>query len=270
MAPASAEIGPCRTQTADPAATALALLLGLWRDGRHIDALPPDIRPHTRADGYAIQALIARPLAGWKIAATSDAGQRHINVGGPLAGRLLADRIVPEGDPVSLGANRMRVAEIELVFRMKAMLPPRAARYEQAEVMAAVGALHLGIELPDSRFTDFVTAGAAQLIADNACADQFVLGPQVADWRDHDLVSHPVRGRSSRGVVHDGRGGNALGDPRIALTWLANELRQHGVALEAGQIVTTGTCVVPIPVAPGDIVTGDYGPFGTLEVRFVA
>lgn len=274
------DIEPYCPQTVDPAdftpkqiATASALLVGLWRSGRHIDALPPEVRPRTRADGYAIQALIergVRPLAGWKIAATSEAGQRHINTDGPLAGRLLAERIVPEGEPVSLGANRMRVAEIELVFRMGAALPPRRAPYEQAEVMAAVAALHLGIELPDSRYLDFRTVGAAQLIADNACADQFVLGPEVPGWRDRDLVDHPVRGRLPHGPVHDGRGGNALGDPRVALTWLANELRQHGVALGAGQIVTTGTCIVPIPVGPGDILTGEYGLFGELQVRFVA
>ena len=29
-------------------------------------------------------------LFGWKIAATSEAGQKHINVDGPMAGRILA------------------------------------------------------------------------------------------------------------------------------------------------------------------------------------
>lgn len=57
---------------------------------------------------------------------------------------------------------------------------------------------------------------------------------------------------------------------RITLAWLANELGRHGVTLGEGQIVTTGTCVHPVPVAPGDAVTGDYGDFGTLQVRFTA
>ena len=45
---------------------------------------------------HAIQACLERrsafPLFGWKIAATSLDGQRHIGVDGPLAGRLLAER----------------------------------------------------------------------------------------------------------------------------------------------------------------------------------
>ena len=39
-----------------------------------------------------------------------------------------------------------------------------------------------------------------------------------------------------------------LGDPRVALTWLANELSALGLALKAGQVVTTGTCLVPLEI----------------------
>jgi len=248
-------------------------LTGLWREGRHTEGMPDTLRPATRVEAYAVQArvekLSSRPLAGWKIAATSIAGQKHINVSGPMAGRLLAEKIVPVGNAVKLGANRMLVGEVEFVFRMGATLSPRTTPFEQAEVLAAVKALHLGIEVPDSRYLVFEKAGEEQIIADNACADQFVLGPQVtADWRGTDLAAHVVRGLSSRGLVHDGRGANVLGGPLIALTWLANELSGLGVALERGQIVTTGTCCVPVPVLPGDTVTGDYGAFGRLEVTF--
>ena len=252
---------------------ASAFLTGLWRDGKHVEAMPPTLRPATRAQAYAIQAMVERrsdrPLAGWKIAATSVAGQRHINVSGPLAGRLLAERIAPVSKTVALGANRMRVAEIEFVFRMGRTLAPRDAPYDEAEVVQAVAGLHLGIEVPDSRFVAFEQAGEMQLIADNACADQFVLGPEVtAAWRSFDLAAHRVQGRSSRGPVHDGVGANVLGGPLVALAWLANELSRHGVALKRDEIVTTGTCCVPVPIAPGDVVTGDYGAFGTIEVAF--
>ena len=71
----------------------------------------------------------------------------------------------------------MAVAEAEFVFRMARDMPPRAQAYSVDETMAAVGELCLGIEVPNSRFADFVTAGEAQLIADNACAHEFVLGP---------------------------------------------------------------------------------------------
>ena len=241
-----------------------------WREGCHADTLPPGLRPRSRAEGYAIQALIEDQglghRRGWKIAATGAAGQAHINVDGPLAGRLLASRVAAGGTPIPLGANRMRVAEVEFAFRMGRSLPPRPEPYTTDAAAAAVAALHLGIEVPDSHFT---AVGAAQLIADNACADRFVLGPAVAaPWREADLAAHAVLGVNGTELVHEGRGGNVLGDPRIALAWLVNELGRHGITLGEGEIVTTGTCVVPVPVAPDDVVTGDYGAFGSLQVRF--
>jgi 2-keto-4-pentenoate hydratase len=252
---------------------ASTFLVEQWQGGRHVEGMPHALRPTTRGEAYAVQALVERasaaPLAGWKIAATSAAGQRHINVGGPLAGRLLAERVVPLGQAVALGSNRMLVAEIEFVFPMGDTLPPREKPYGEDEVLQATAALHLGVEVPDSRYLVFEQAGEMQIIADNACADQFVLGPEVtAAWRDTDLAAHLVQGRSSRGLLHDGRGANVLGGPLIALAWLANELSRHGVPLKRDQIVTTGTCCVPLPIGPGDVVTGDYGSFGQIEVAF--
>jgi 2-keto-4-pentenoate hydratase len=70
-------------------------------------------------------------------------------------------------------------------------------------------------------------------------------------------------------VTHSGKGRNVLGDPLVALTWLVNELAGLGIALDAGQIVTTGTCVVPVPIAAGDAVRANFGPIGEVAVRIV-
>ena len=239
--------------------------------GTQIPGLPPEMRPATRQDGYAIQARLEErsqaPLFGWKIAATSIAGQAHIGVDGPLAGRLLAERVIADGGLCPFGANRMRVAEIEFAFRMARTLWPREAPYTGAEVMAAVASLHPAIEIPDSRLTPFEAAGGPQLIADNACAHFFVLGPAASvDWRSMDLAAHAATGRVNGGAAHDGIGRNVLGDPRLALTWLANELSGLAVPLGAGQVVTTGTCLLPMAIAPGDRIDGDFGPLGRVSV----
>jgi 2-keto-4-pentenoate hydratase len=259
----------------DVATAAADIVWAHWRDGRLMPALPEPVRPRTRADGYAVQAALARrtahPLFGWKIAATSTAGQRHINVDGPLAGRLFRERVREAGAEVPLGANHMRVVEAEFAFRMAVDLPPRREAYSVGEVLEAVATLHPAIEIPDSRYDDFTTVGAAQLIADNACAHDFVLGPAAdVDWRPMDLVEHAVIATVSGRDVRTGKGGHVLGDPRIALTWLANELSGLGLTLRAGEVVTTGTCVVPPPVAPGDHVRADFGPLGAVEIRFGA
>lgn len=257
--------------TEDDMRAASELLCRHWRDETRIDALPPPLRPADRAEGYRVQAFIeahtAHPLFGWKIAATSVAGQKHINVDGPIAGRLLAERVIADGGDFALGGSFMRLAEMEFAFRMARDFAPRPAPCSLDEVMAGVASLHPAIELPDTRFTDVTAAGVAQLVADNACAHKFVLGPaSVIDWRDLDLAAHPVQALIDGALVGEGVGANVLGDPRIALTWLVNELLRHGMTLRAGEVVTTGTCVKPVPIAPGDQVRGDFGPLGTVAV----
>ena len=114
-----------------------------------------------------------------------------------------------------------------------------------------------------------MAVGEAQLIADNACALSFIPGPAVAQgWRAIDLAAHTVHAEVVGKSRHDGRGANVLGDPRIALAWIANELSGLGITLAAGEVVTTGTCVVPIPVVPGDRVDADFGAFGKMSVAF--
>jgi 2-keto-4-pentenoate hydratase len=252
---------------------AAKLLIEHWRAGRVMADLPPELKPKTRAEGYAAQAAWERestqPLFGWKIAATSIDGQRHIGVDGPLAGRLLAERVATDGATLPMAANRMRVAEAEFAFRMGRDLAPRGTPYTVDEVLAAVAALHIGIEVPDSRFEDFASVGGPALIADNACADRFVLGPEMpAAWRSMDLAAHAVRGLVAGKAPVEGRGANVLGDPRVALTWLANELSGLGITLKAGQVVTTGTCVKPLAIGEGDQVTMDFGALGSAKVSF--
>jgi len=256
----------------DQIAAASGVLHHHWRAGTKIDGLETSLRPRDRAEAYAIQAGIekysARNLFGWKIAATSEAGQKHINVAGPMAGRILAETVIADGGIASMAGNGMRVAEPEFAFRMAADLSPRPSAYSVREVLDAVDTLHPAIEIPDSRFLDFVSAGAAQIIADNACAHLFVLGAATtATWRSLDLVEEkPVI--TLRGQQFTGHGKNVLGDPRIALAWLANELCQLGLTLKAGEVVTTGTCHPPLPIQSGDVLEADFGSLGAVSIAF--
>ena len=258
--------------TAEKIDLAADALLRLWQQRMRCDGLPDDCRPSSRADGYAVQQSMGEKqqhaLFGWKIAATSIEGQRHIAVNGPLAGRLYTDRVLRDGASVTLDNNLMRVAEIEFAFRFARTLPPLTRPYLVQEVLDAVACVHPSIEVPDSRYHDFVKAGEAQLIADNACANMFVLGPRADDWRDFDYLDQAVEVRLNGEVVESGFGRNVLGDPRVALNWLVNELSALGISCEPGQVVTTGTCRVPVTVKPGDVVAADFGVLGKVSCRF--
>ena len=247
-------------------------LLSAWQAPHQIEAINPTVRPHTRGEGYAVQQALFEATGdkaiGWKIAATSSAGQAHIGVSGPLAGRLLASRCLADGATVSMLGNVMHVIEAEFAFRIGAdVLAVGDAPLTVQQVMAQVADLHLAIEIPNSRYQDFVTAGEAQLIADFACASHMVLGSAVTtDWRKVDLAAQAVQVSRGGGVVAQGKGANALGDPRVALTWLANELLSHGMCLRQGEVVITGTCVVPVPVEEGQYLAAQFPGLGEVSV----
>jgi hypothetical protein len=89
-----------------------------WQAGTKIGGLDPSQRPRDRIGGYAVQAAMQRygKPVGWKIAATSEAGQKHINVAGPLAGRLFAERMVSDAGTAPMAGNEMRVGSRNLPF----------------------------------------------------------------------------------------------------------------------------------------------------------
>jgi 2-keto-4-pentenoate hydratase len=239
-----------------------------WTSGVRIPELPAGYRPADEVQGMAVQLAVSELVGvtyGWKLAATNTAGAAHIGVDSPLPA-LLFERFRHEpGDVLPSHDLHMRVVEAEFAYRMHRDVVPGAS---PAHVLAAVESVHLAVEVPDSRFVQFEKVGAAQLIADCACAGRLVLGPEVPDWAGLDLSTWGTALWINGAEAATGSGANVLGDPRTALVWLAGELGRYGLGLRAGEIVTTGTTTVPVPIGPGDQVRADFGELGEVAFSF--
>ena len=111
--------------------------------------------------------------------------------------------------------------------------------------------------MPSSLFTP--TALGEIALANRVVARAPLGGAQVA------LVAMRRNGE----VVAEGTGKAVLGSPLKALTWFVNEASTYCGGVKAGEFVTTGTCIIPMAVAPGDEVTVDYGELGTMSCRIV-
>lgn len=242
-----------------------------WQFDRHIENLPAKVEDLDQA--YMVQerftSMRGVQTCGWKIAATNIAGQKHINVTHPLAGRLFVDRIYQSPAQLLLRANRMKVIEAEFTFRIGSEFNPGDRKLSRDQVMERVDGLFPAIEIPDSRFIDFVSAGAPALVADNACAREFVLGPEVTGrWREIALERYDVFVFRNGEKVVQGQGRDVLGDPRDALTWLVNDRLDRGIALQAGELVTTGVVGTPVAINAGDQILADFGLLGKVSLRF--
>ena len=69
--------------------------------------------------------------------------------------------------------------------------------------------------------------------------------------------------------VATGRSDAVLGNPAIAVAWLAQKVASFGVRLEAGNVVLPGSCTRAYDVNGGDSVVADFTGLGSVSVSFV-
>ena len=59
-----------------------------------------------------------------------------------------------------------------------------------------------------------------------------------------------------------------LGDPTIAVAWLANKVASFGVRLQKGHVVLPGSCTRAYDVRPGDQVVATFSGLGSVSLSF--
>jgi 2-keto-4-pentenoate hydratase len=225
--------------------------------------------PATMDEAYRVQAEIARRCGGyrgWKVGSLTPEARATAGIDRPTGARLLSPFV--HETPAALSHARFvtPTLECEIAFEMGADLPPRATPYALDEVMAAVGAMRLAIEVADSRLPP--RPATPLNVADAGANGAFVVGPAVASWRSMDRGAIEAVLRIGGREVARGSGAKILGDPLRALVLLADNPPPYGPGLRRGDIVTTGSMTGMTPVAPGDMAVAEFGFLGTVEVSF--
>lgn len=227
----------------------------------------------TMADGYLIQeALIAQKVAdgetviGVKLGLTSRAKQQRMGIDEPLTAVLTDKMMIGVGEALDVSTVIHPRVEPEIVFVMEREL--RGPGISAAQAMAAVGRVHAGLEVIDSRYRDF-DFRMPDVVADNASSARFVAGGDGVSPEGLDLVLEACVLTKNGRVVDTATGAAVMGHPGEALALAANALGARGEAIPAGAIVLTGGMTDAVPVAPGDIIGVTFTSLGGLELRVV-
>lgn len=248
----------------------------LYRCLRERRTVPPPIARHpelTIDDAYAISlGLLERRLAdgekvvGKKIGATSKAVQDMLGISQPDFG-LLTDWMHC-GVEVDIEAKALIQprAEAEIAFILKDSL--NGPGVSAADVIAATAAIVPCFEIVDSRIQDW-KIGIVDTIADNASCGVFVLGEARVAPSSVDLPGLHVTVTKNGAPLSEGYGSAVQGDPAQAVAWLANTLGAHGVTLDAGDIILSGSLVPLEPAAKGDLFEMTLHGVGSCTARFV-
>jgi 2-keto-4-pentenoate hydratase len=120
----------------------------------------------------------------------------------------------------------------------------------------------------DSRIVDW-RIRLVDTVADLASTALVVTGEQVVaiDSFEPRLCGMAIYRNGQ--LAATGAGAAALGDPIVAVAWLANRLGPMGTALEAGQLILTGALHAAFPITDGDVVHADFDHLGSVHASCV-
>jgi 2-keto-4-pentenoate hydratase len=221
---------------------------------------------------YAVQRRLSERrvsegarVIGRKIGLTSEAVRRQLGVDRPDFGVLFDDMDVSGHDSVPSERLLQPKSEAEIAFVLGEDLIEGSLDLDQ--VRQAVDWAVVALEIVDSRIQDWdITFG--DTVADNASSGLFVLGDQRLTLKEFEPVQASMQLRLDGALVSEGTGADCLGDPLVALAWLARTARDFGDPLRAGQVILSGALGPMVSTPPGSVVDVEVPLLGSLTVRF--
>ncbi|THU05044.1 2-oxo-hepta-3-ene-1,7-dioic acid hydratase [Lampropedia puyangensis] len=247
------------------------------RPARQISKTYPGM---TLGDAYAIQAAWmalktqnGHRIKGHKIGLTSKAMQRAVQIGEPDFGVLLDSMFYRDGGSIATADFLQLRVEAELAFVLaKPLAGPDCTIFD---VLDATAYITPALEILDARCerVDSETGRPRTVldtISDNAANAALVLGGRPFTPAQLQIDMRRIGAIVSKNgdVEETGLAAGVLNHPANGIAWLANRLHQHGITLQAGEIVLAGSFIRPIDVKAGDTIVADYGDFGTVSCYF--
>jgi 2-oxo-hept-3-ene-1,7-dioate hydratase len=243
---------------------------------RQTTSVYPDM---TIEEAYRVQAVWreikearGEKLVGHKIGLTSKAMQTAMNIDTPDSG-FLTDAMVFAPDTELIAADFLDVRlEVELAFVLAEDLAGTDLTTD--DVLAATDHVVPAVELIAARTfrTDPGTGRARTVIdtiADNAADAGIVTGGRRVGPREIDLRWVAALIYRNGDIEETGVAAGVLDHPANGIVWLARRYAEHGLTLEAGHTVLSGSFTRPVVAAAGDEFVVDYGDLGRFTIPFI-
>jgi 2-keto-4-pentenoate hydratase len=211
-----------------------------------------------------------RVISGKKIGLTSRGIQEQLGVNEPDYGHLFADMLCVGGrvDASTLISPKI---EAELAFALNRDLA--GGNVTALDVVNATEYVLCAFEIVDSRVEDW-RIKLPDTVADNASSGRYILGTKKLRLYDLNLADVSMKMYKNGALSGEGKGAAVLGNPCIAVAWLANKLWKYGVTLKAGEIVLSGAFSAAPPAQRDDCFFAEFFDargmkLDTVEAQFV-
>jgi len=255
----------------------------LYKAERNCAQIDPVTLTHpamTMSDAYAIQTawvnrkiqVDKRTIIGYKIGLTSRAMQRVMKIETPDYGVLLDNMVFENGSSIKANNFLDPQIEVELAFVLKKRLFGHSVTLD--EVLDATDYVIPAFELIAARsyrvhpHTGY-TRTVFDTIADNAANAGIIMGGRKIKPDEIDLRWAGAIVKRNDVIEQTGLAAAVLDHPANGICWIAKRFAPHGIALEAGHVLLSGSFTAPVKVQPGDKITAEYGDLGNLAVNFI-
>ena len=242
--------------------------------GKRFEPAPEEYRPRNLQEAYAVQdrflelsSTDSPPIAGYKIAVTSQVIQELVGISHPCLGMIRSGSV--QASPANLPESAFQnvAIECEIAFTLKSNLDVVRGTQDRASVITLIESCHPAFEVLDDRHADYSKIDALSLIADNCWCAGVVLGPAITDWQslalDQLTGTLEINGKKvGEGVTRD-----ALGHPLEGLAWVANTLAEQGKSLKGGMVVITGSIIATEFLSSGDAAVFSVDGLGQAELN---
>ena len=219
----------------------------------------PGTVPETLSEAYLIQdaaiALYGRRIAGWKVGRI-DPEREGAN---RLAGPIFADQVTVAADAVMpIIADGFAAAEAEFMLRIGRAPHPDQRNWTVDEARASIDAVHIGVEIASSPFHGINAGGAAVTISDFGNNNGLLVGAEAQGWRDTDIRAWPVELLIDGERIGAASAATMLDGPFGAARFLFEHCAARGIALDAGQWISSGAVTGVHEVAVGQRVEARF------------
>jgi 2-oxo-3-hexenedioate decarboxylase/2-keto-4-pentenoate hydratase len=255
---------------------AASILCGSRLSRKRFESFPDGWKPADEVEAYAIQDALHRELNGngWgrvvghKIGCTTKVMQAYLGIENPCAGGIFDSTAQHEVGHFQIPSGLRVGVECEIAVLIGRDVSHREAPFHPTDLETAVEGCMAAIEVVEDRYVDYPALDTPTLIADDFFGAGCVLGPTRNDFRVADLSNVTAQMWINGAEVGAGKGTDVLGDPLLALAWLADSLAKRGQGLRRGEFVLLGSLVQTHWVQPGDEVDIRNNPLGGAQAIF--
>ncbi|WP_028308739.1 2-keto-4-pentenoate hydratase [Desulfitibacter alkalitolerans] len=204
-------------------------------------------------------------VIGKKVGLTNRKAQEKLGFNGPVFGYLFNSMNASEEAYIDMTELIRPKLEVEMAFLLKKDL--RGPGITISHVLQAAEGIFPAFEIVDSRYVGW-KGNIMDIIADNVCAAKIALGENIIPINFVNLKYLGVVLEKNGKICKFGTGAAVLGQPALAVAWLANKMAEFNLSLKAGEIILSGALFEPIEINTNDIYQATMGDYSNVRKVF--